>query len=127
MHTTTIIPTEYFVIADLSGSHYDKLVISRHYESWIGGIEHHMPESYNGRILIDWMTSVGCKNSERFLEAQITGGKIDPESLVHITLKRNDDIRVLSNRTLVHHSPESLETSVLNKMQKKMLLKGLSL
>lgn len=127
MHTTTIIPTQDFLISDLSDSHYEKLVIGRHSESRIGGIKHHMPEGFTGRIIIDWMTSLGTKNNERFLELQIVEGKIDPDSLAYVKLKLNDDIRILSNRTLVHHSPESLEASVLTLIEKKMLRKGLSI
>ncbi|MEK4529788.1 type II toxin-antitoxin system RnlB family antitoxin [Paenibacillus sp. FSL H8-0104] len=127
MHTTTIIPTQDFLISDLSGGHYDKLVIGRHSESRILGIKHHMPEGFTGRIIIDRVTLLGTKNNERFLELQIVEGKIDPDSLTYVKLKLKDDIRVLSNRTLVHHSPDSLEASVLTIIEKKMLLKGLSI
>ncbi|MEW4425965.1 type II toxin-antitoxin system RnlB family antitoxin [Paenibacillus pabuli] len=127
MHTTTIIPTQDFIIVDLSDSHYDKLVIGRHSESRIGGIKHHMPEGFTGRIIIDWMTSVGTKNNERFLELQIVGGEIDPDSLSYVKLKLKDDLRILCNRTLVHHSSDSLEASVLTIIEKKMLRKGLSM
>ncbi|KQY83557.1 hypothetical protein ASD24_29745 [Paenibacillus sp. Root52] len=127
MNTTTIIPTQDFLIADLSDSYYDKLVIARHHESRAGGIEHHIPDSFNGRIIIDWLTCLGTRNKERFLEAQIVQGQICPNSLVHVMPTIKDDIRVLSNRTLVNHSPDSLEASILTIIEKKMLKKGFSI
>lgn len=127
MNTTTIIPTQDFIIADLSDSYYDKLVIARHHDSRIGGIGHHISDSFNGQIIIDWLTCLGTRNKERFLEAHIVQGKICPNSLVHVMPMIMEDIRVLSNRTLVNHSPDSLEASILTIIEKRMLKKGFSI
>ncbi|MEK4277598.1 hypothetical protein [Paenibacillus sp. FSL R7-0026] len=127
MHITTITPTYDFLIADLSGSDYDKLIITNHYDSQIGGIEHHMSEEFTGLILIDHMSKIGAKNSERFLSGHVIKGKLEVESLTYVMLNRNDQLRVLSNRTLVHHCPNSLNTRVLTTIQQKMLHKGFSI
>ncbi|WP_145142209.1 hypothetical protein [Paenibacillus sp. Y412MC10] len=127
MHTTTITQTQDFLIADLSGSDYDKLVIFKHWEAHIGGVEHHMPDGFTGRILIDSMTRMGAKNNERFLAGRVINGKYEAGSLAYVMLKREDHLRVFSNRTLVQHCPESLLASVLTNAQQKMLLKGISI
>lgn len=127
MHMTTITPTKDFLIADLSGSDYDKLVIFKHCECNIHCIEDHITDGFTGIILIDMMTKMGSKNNDRFLEIRVIKGKLEVDSLAFVKFKRKDDIRVLSNRTLVQYSPDTLVGSVLTIVQQKMLLKGLSI
>ncbi|OMF76708.1 type II toxin-antitoxin system RnlB family antitoxin [Paenibacillus glucanolyticus] len=127
MHTTKITLTQDYIIVDLSGGDYDKLVIFRNWEADFNQIENHIPEGFNGRILIDMMTKMGAKNNERFLTGFVVKGKFETGAMAYVILNRQEELRVLSNRILTQQSPDSLEASVLTLTQQKMLLKGLSI
>lgn len=73
------------------------------------------------------MTRMGAKNNDRFLAGRVIKSKLEAGSLAYVMMKRNDDLRVLSNRTLVHHCTDSLVASVLTTVQRKMLLEGISI
>ncbi|MBD7970243.1 hypothetical protein [Paenibacillus gallinarum] len=127
MYTTAYRPTQDFLITDLSDSHYDKLIIFKHCVCQIGDIENYMPYCFTGSILIDMMAKMGAKNNDRFLTCRVINGKLEDGSWAFVKLSRKDDLRVLSNRTLVQHCPDSLVGSVLTQVQRKMLIKGLSI
>lgn len=116
-------------IRELDGNQdYSALLTPMSLESPFGLIQHLLQEGtiqVNGKILVDSVLTVG-NNEDRFIEMIIDEGKIEVHTLSTITLSRQDCLRKLANEIL-REQPTVVDNSILNSLQKKMLLKGISI
>lgn len=116
-------------IRELDGNQeYSVLLTPMSLESPVGLIQHLLRDGtiqVNGKVLVDSVLTAG-NNENRFIEMKIDEGKIAVHTLKTISLIRQDFLRKLANEILREH-PAVVENSILNSLQKKMLLKGISI
>ncbi|BES64791.1 hypothetical protein SANA_12300 [Gottschalkiaceae bacterium SANA] len=78
----------------------------------------------SGEVLLDQMLHVG-NTEERFISMIIKGKNIDESSLRFVRLKKSSEYRQLTCKLLKEE--RLVENSILSKIQKKMILKGMSI
>jgi hypothetical protein len=104
---------------------FDKLVIFKSYMSSLSDLFYFFDKAFSGTILIDTMFSTG-NNSNRFISAVVKDGKTDTTSIEIVTIQRQHPVRVFSNER-IRQDKDGLGVSVLTSIQKKLLLKGISI
>lgn len=77
------------------------------------------------KIIVDCILHAG-NDCDRFIELPVSNGKVDYNSFVTVELERHNTLRIKANDTLRKH-PDVINNSILNSMQRKLLLKGISI
>lgn len=105
-----------YIIVNLSymGIHFDMLELDI-YDKLNG----------KGKILVDNFLHSG-NNSDRFIEFEFDNGSMLRNTFKFIPIKKDSAIRRKCSSLLLRY-PEAIENSILNSVQKDMLLKGLSI
>ncbi|MCK0473369.1 type II toxin-antitoxin system RnlB family antitoxin [Halalkalibacter sp. APA_J-10(15)] len=125
--STAVRPERYEVhdLADDIRGEYYKLVIFKSYKSSLSDLLSFFDQVFSGTVIIDTLFSAG-NNSNRFLKAVVTDGKMDPLSVEVVSCRRHHPVRAFSNNCIMQ-DPDGLEASVLVRTQKQLLLKGVSI
>lgn len=78
-----------------------------------------------GKIIIDSLLYNGG-NKERFISAIFINGKFDIDSFEFVKIERGDPIRKITSEYL-RQNKELIEYSILNTIQKRLILSGCNL
>jgi len=76
-------------------------------------------------VLFDMLLSMG-NTSERFAEAHFNGIEFDKHSFCYVSISKNNELREVSMNFYRGHR-ETLDYSILNSAQKKLILGGLAI
>jgi len=118
-----------YKIEYIGSGFYSALVVSLTYRNILNELDNIEEElklnKISGMIVIDNLLKSG-NNEERFIEAFFDGRKFDRKSFKFVEISRNNSVRKLSC-SLLKHQEGINEVFALNKFQKDLLFKGLSI
>lgn len=118
-----------YKIEYIKGGIYSALIVSLTYKNILNEIENIEKDlvlnKISGMIIIDNLLKSG-NSEERFINAFFDGYKFDRKTFRFVGLSRTDQIRKLSC-SLLRQQRNIIEMSVLDKFQKDLLMKGLSI
>lgn len=110
----------------LSGNKYAALIIGTSCEApskYLKEIASELQaKQVKGTIILDMLLHSG-NSDERFISVDFDGEKFDDCTFKFIKVEKNNDTRKLS-ATYFQDYPEIVEYSILNSIQKKLILKG---
>lgn len=119
-----------YAIVSINNSEYDVIIYSKSrispFEN-IKEIENDLKEmnfSIN-RVLFDMILCRG-NNSDRFIKCDFDGNSLLKNTMEVIILNKKDTLRKISVNYLLNEK-EEVENSILTSIQKKMILKGISI
>lgn len=109
---------------------YKIMIFSTSYETPLRDITEISMELRNyippkAKVVFDLLLNMG-NNKERYAEAYFDGNEFNKSSFRYITVDKKSEIRKFSCSYFMKN-PDLLDNSILNSIQKKMLIKGITI